>query len=404
MRLDMLLARERFTEVLSTTLSNYLRHRFGWEGEITWGNSSVSARDLLINAKLNLIFPASFDTDALRQLAAEYSFHPNWVRRTIQRAYVRYTVARPFRRIFSSAHIKVLPWPEEVSNWCILPGNHSIRIVDIFHDECIVLAKVGFNQKLMESLVRLRYEFPDLPSPRLLEANLQEGWYREQRIRGLPLNRICDLGDAMKTLLTARSAMAKLYRQTLKQEPVNKWLSDRLLQVNSLVEKLPPIYSAESREEVVNYANWLKKNIVFQFHDSDGVNILTAQTHGDFQPANILMPKTEVGESLYLIDWEYSTRRCVWYDALVFDLQSRFPVGLASRIRVWLNNVAKQRETLAWCEGEAAGWTSQSYVWAFLLDDLLLRLTDTTIPGLRTVDAGFTSFMHELSQLKREMV
>jgi len=55
-----------------------------------------------------------------------------------------------------------------------------------------------------------------------------------------------------------------------------------------------------------------------------GGQILTALTHGDFQPGNILVD----GDRVWLIDWEYSARRQVGYDALVYALCSRFPSPL----------------------------------------------------------------------------
>ena len=36
---------------------------------------------------------------------------------------------------------------------------------------------------------------------------------------------------------------------------------------------------------------------------------------------------------MWLIDWEYSDRRQVGYDALVFMLRARFPRGLADRLQ-----------------------------------------------------------------------
>ena len=58
----------------------------------------------------------------------------------------------------------------------------------------------------------------------------------------------------------------------------------------------------------------------------------TAQSHGDFQPANILIPTVSDQRNVYLIDWEYTDKRCRWYDAMVFVLNSRSPIGLAGRV------------------------------------------------------------------------
>lgn len=399
MRLDMLLAREYFPEVFSCSLSAYLRFKFRWNGEIIWSRTCDYPNSFLVNAKLNLVFPIGIDAKILQGLAAEYSYHPNWLRRLLQRFYIYCSLSRAFRRVFSSAYINAA-WPSDASGWCIIPGNHSIRIVDIVGDECIVISKVGFNPQFLNSLIRLRQDFPELPGPRLYEANLQEGWYREQKISGLPLNRIDDTDSVAKTLRTAQTAMAGLYRKTLLRQTVSDWLDEKLQQVVTLASSLPSVYSIELQEAVVDCARSLVKLIHLNFSDTVGASVLTAQTHGDFQPANILMPVGESSEAVYLIDWEYSARRCVWYDALVFDLRSRFPAGLCARIEDWLDNNAQQHETLAWCAGEEAGWRPESYIGAFLIDDLLLRLTDTTIPGLRKPDAGFLSFLNEISGLK----
>ena len=58
--------------------------------------------------------------------------------------------------------------------------------------------------------------------------------------------------------------------------------------------------------------------------------IVTAQTHGDFHAANMLIEK----DHFWLIDWEYSSRRQIAYDALVYSLASRFPRNLKSAVHI----------------------------------------------------------------------
>lgn len=399
-RLDLLLAREPFVEVFSATLAGFLRQRFGWQGHIAWGRKPSNSTGLLVNAKLNLIFPARCATASLRALGAEYAYHPHFVRRVLQRAYVHHAVSRPLRRLFSSAWVDISPWPEAVSHWCILPGNHSIRIVDMVQDECIVLRKTGFNPALLDNVVRMRQSFPDLPGPRLLEANLEQGWYREQRIAGLPLNRLADPAMVQRSFDAARQALVGLYQRTLLTEPVSEWLDDRLQRITAAVAALPAIYGAEIRERILGLTQGLANRLRQQSTSASRMALPTGFTHGDFQPANILVPALPEDGPVYLIDWEYGGRRCVWYDALVFELRSRFPIGLSGRIAAWKQDTQQQQASLAWCGEVASGWNAASCISTFLLEDLLLRLIDTTIPGLLRQETGFLSFIEELSRLE----
>jgi hypothetical protein len=399
-RLDLLLARETFPDVFVTTLTFYLQHRFGWQGHITWCQEQSTSIGLLVHPKVNLIFPLMCETSDLRALGAEYAYNSKFILRNLQKAYVHFSVSRPLRRLFSIAWVDISPWPEAISNWCILPGNHSIRVVDIGQDECIVLRKTGFNPVLLENLVRIRQDFPEIPGPRLLESNLEQGWYREQRVNGLPLNRISDPVTVQSGINAARLAMSRIYLRTLLSEPIDKWLELKLQNITAAVARLPLIYEAEIRRTILNLAQALAIRLQLQVFEKNVINIPTALTHGDFQFANILVPALPEDGPVYLIDWEYAGRRCIWYDAMVFELQSRFPKGLSQRVVAWLQDHQRQQLSLEWCGEAAMGWNSLTCLIVFLLEDLNVRLMDTMIPGLLQQEFGFLLFIEELIALE----
>lgn len=404
MRLDLLLAREPFSDIFVDTLAEYLKNRLGWRGLITWRMGRTRAADLLVNDKLNLIFPAASSTATLRGLAAEYAFHPHPMRHFLQRGYVYYAVARSLRRLFACASITLTPRLDVASSWCILPGNHSIRIVDFASNQCIVLRKRGFNPALLEAIVWMHRDFPELPSPRLLEANLEEGWYREQRVVGLPLNRVTNSGKAHESLKIARQAMASLYQKTLQAIPLVAWVEERLHSISGAVASLPEIYEAEIREQIIDLSRNLANGLQQQLPTIGWITVPTVLTHGDFQPANILVPVGPAEEGVYLIDWEYVGRRCIWYDALVFELKSRSPRGLSVRVTEWLQDTERQWGSLKWCGEASPSWSSGSRIDAFLLDEVLVRLVNTMIPGLRQKDIGLLDFIDELKQLVERSV
>ncbi len=59
--------------------------------------------------------------------------------------------------------------------------------------------------------------------------------------------------------------------------------------------------------------------------------ITLAQSHGDFQPGNILVERAT--DRVLIVDWEYSEQRSYGYDFWVYDLAMRSPAGLADRVR-----------------------------------------------------------------------
>jgi hypothetical protein len=399
MRIDLLLAREAFPDVFSQTIGAYLRQRFGWSGQIQWRfGRRYGSETMLVNEKLNVIFPSSVQTSQMRGLAAEYSYHPNPVRRVLQTLYTRYAVARPLRRALSCATILIDPWPAALQDCCILAGNHSIRIVDFARDECVVICKQGFRKNYLYASIALRMQYPDLPSPRVLDANIAEGWYREKRVFALPLNRVADGRRVERALTDAHMAMARLYDQTKQDIPTCDWLASKLEDIRQALEQLPFIYGQDVHERVMGIANSLA-NAMHRLTTTNS-KMPIAMTHGDFQPANILIPNGIASDSVYLIDWEYSAARCRWYDALVHELRSRFPRGLAHRVRNWIRNGSVPGSLFWCCAASTNQFTSEEIAASFLLEDLLFRIADTTIPGLLCQSTGYLSFLDEVEQLK----
>ena len=401
MRLDLLLAREPFPEVFAATLANYLEQQFGWRGEVRWRNGRNGRRDgFLVNDKLNLIFPPSAATEQLRALSAEYAYHPNPVHRLFQNLYVRYAVSRPWRWWLASAQVSIEPWREDFSGWVILGGNHSIRIVDLERDRCVVIRKIGFQPEFLNAAIDLRVRYPDLPGPRLLEDDASAGWYSEERIRGFPLNRSANAALVERTSMAARQAMASLYKRTAEEVPLQHWIEDRLERVDAAVAALPPVYVEATRCQIRSAAEDLANGL--RNGASTIATVATAATHGDFQPANILIPEHAANGPVYLIDWEYSAVRCRWYDPLVFELRSRFPVGLAERVNAWTENEARRPQTLSWCGcGDLGHWSARNLVAAFLLDDLLLRVRENAIPSMRRESSGLRIFLDALDTLRQ---
>lgn len=401
MKLDLLLEREPFEEIFVTTLSKYLNEHFGWTGEIQWNPDVKEQKHFLVNRKLNLIYPDFFTTSELRTLASEYRHNHNLFRRLLQSFYVNYSVSFLLRKFSSSAFLSISPFPKEASHWCILPGNRTIRIVDIVHNHCIVLHKKGFEKKKFNQTISIRKKIVDMPGPRLLDSNTQQGWYTEERIYGTPINRIGKSEYKVDCLIAAKSALLSLYQNTARIELLSVWCQQKVEQINNYANKLPSVYNKMIKVQIKSLLEYYVDQLNSLTADNEKCTLKLALSHGDFQPANILVPKFEKGSSVYLIDWEFSYIRCVWYDALVFDLNSRSPIDLSIRVKNWLTNSDKQARSLGWCGVNISDQSPRFFIITFLIEDLLMRLNDTKVPCLLKEDLGFLTYIEELSKLTK---
>lgn len=127
-----------------------------------------------------------------------------------------------------------------------------------------------------------------------------------------------------------------------------------------------------------------------------GSPVAVVQTHGDFQPANILV----AGNAAWLIDWEHTAPRQAAYDLLVLATGSRF-AGFSDRIRHFLANGSREWDGLfkdcpflAW---QDAAMRKTSVV-LFLLEELEMRLRQDANPLFQKPGEGFDIFLQDMRE------
>jgi hypothetical protein len=389
-RLDLLLEREPFVENFQATLEEYLSSVHGWDGVVRWvTGAGGSGQRLLVNKKLNVIYPAGLDRRWVRLMTAEFAYHPRLLRRMLQTVYTRWAVSPPFDRLISDAHVNICPRTEVLDNCCIIPGNHSLRLVDFASDSCVVIRKQGFSSAFMEAEIALRRSPGSLPVPQLLAADPQAGWYEEERVTGLPWNRLADPVLKERAFALAHAALDQHHNESAEESSYEAWLARKSAALADAMAALPGVYGEAQKGTIQE----LIDQLMGQAARGSGNGVTTCMSHGDFQPANILV-KAGDGPTIYLIDWEYADRRICYYDALVFALEARFPGGLGARVEALLN-YGRGRRLLA-------GWSlfgedfDRRQIALFLLEDLLLKLEELAIPGLKRQSASLDKFLQEV--------
>ena len=399
MKLDQLLKREAFHDIFEKTLRSYLVAKEDWNGEFHWDSKmKKGSMNLIINKNINLFFPIRSSRKDIEFLAKEYTYHVKPWRRVLQAIYVYLSLTKCFRNLFASQRLSIEPSPKSLSNICIIPGNHSIRIIDLDFQRCLVLAKSVYGIKKLKNTVSLRTSFPNLPGPKIITWDKTGKWYVEERIFAVPIDRLSNSKNILKPLAAARLFLNELYRSTHEFSLVSKWFEKKFKQLEVAINYLPNCYSSNDIDTFKDLNILLKgsyKNLTY-----GGQHIDISQTHGDFQAANILFPETPDEHGVYLIDWEYSGIRCMHYDAFVYYLNARSPINLSDRINRLCNNDEKMKTILTFCNLELNKKnTSNLFIFSFLIDEFLFRLDDGNLPNLLEPSKGLLIFTEEVKKI-----
>ena len=395
MKLEQLIQRERFDSIFISTLTNYFSKTTKWKGSISWGHhGGKEDLNLIANSKLNIIYPINLPKSELLPIVSEYSYHTNPLRHLLHKIYIAITLDPIFRKFFSRIKIKITNKSTLPNNFCILPGNHSIRIINLDLDQCVVLLKEGYDKNKINNSLSIRSAFIDLPGPKIINSSPIEGWYTEERIRGLPIDRVLNIKRANKSLSATKDFLAKLYKETLQSEVSLNFLRDKFHAIDKAISSLPDCFLESDLQELKDLKLTLVEISKSLFNEIELVEV--SQTHGDLQAANILIPFQDSSREVYIIDWEYSDIRCLHYDWFVYGLKSRSPDGLSKRIISLVNSDEYTLSKIDWYDFSGISIHKvKAMIILFLVEEFLFRLDDTNLPNLFVKPKGFTIFLFE---------
>jgi hypothetical protein len=393
------MAREKFPDIFCVTISNYFQQSSSWSGEVVWGShGSDCDLNFLVNSKLNLIFPTSLPKKYLIPLAAEYSFHPHPLKRWAQSTYIFLALSPILRYFFCHEKLHITNKTCIPHNICILPGNHSIRLIDIDKSECVVIKKEGFSDDKIKNAALTRLSYSNLPGPKILFYDKENSWYLEERIFGLPINR-CEQPHAINISLSATKRFLKnMYQKTSNSVNAAVYIEQKFNEIDIAISSLPKCYEQADAAYLRNIKTKLFNLVTNIIENKFFISI--AYSHGDLQDANILVPSFNDTRKVFIIDWEYAGVRCQHYDWFVYGLKSRTPKGLANRITKLINTNYHLRTQIDWYNFSGIySHELKVLIYLFLIEDFLFRLDDTNIPNLPQKSEGFLTFVDELGLL-----
>lgn len=417
MRISLLLRREPFGEILSATLERFLPQLTGRAHQVKWypraarrapfggGQSHAHAageQSWLCNFYLNAIFTSEAGGKTLEPVVREFGRSAVWWRRPAQKAYVDLAAWRLTAALLAQARVGITPAIPDDGDLLFVGGNHKLRLLDRKNKRAYGIHKEGFSTNFLAREIDARRlaEKLALPVPKLDMVAADGTWFSEHYISGTPLNRIVERATAEGVLVEMKSALARLSLHTLRETSVGVYVAELAANIRRDVAANKLLGAAAAAGGRIAWEERLQKMLRL-LEPEGGRSIRTALAHGDFQPANIL----HHGESSssWLIDWELSARRQAGYDALVYAMRSRFPVGLAARLRgFWQAGGAEpESECLladwpgtAWESGEARKLSAT----LLLLEDAAMQLEENANPRFVSLGEGLTLLEAEIDE------
>jgi hypothetical protein len=382
MRISVLQQREPFGNILESTLTTFVREVLGCSSVVHWYERWGATRQTnpqeqlwLCNIYLNAIFVPTANQSIFDPIRREFARSVVAWRRPLQRAYVALALSRLGAAHLAQSGMSLTPGLPCAEQLLIVPGNHKIRVLDYHTRTVYGILKSGFAPEFVRREIETRRLAGELglPVPALDHVSPDGSWFKERYVSGTPLNRLAEPVLARCAVKDAAAAMSVLLNRTLCEQPLDEYTEGLAARARSLISA-SALLSVMQKQSLFQSINRLLKVLSVE-GPSIGGRVNTAMTHGDFQPANILLNR----DGVWLIDWEYSARRQAGYDALVFALGARSVDGLAQRIQTLLHN------TVDVPFGLLSNWPGvewqrpaarQVYLWLFLLEELVLHLEE----------------------------
>ena len=398
MKISLLIQREPFGEILARTLSDFFQSRFGVPRMVEWwetqssGNPNSNSQIWFCNPYLNAIFVPEVRKEVFLPVIQEFSRSTKWWRRPFQKVYVDLSAAPMTRRWFARAALEISPPLAGAENLLMLGGNHHIRLLDYNEGVAFVIRKAGFDRELLVNDIHVRRENPYLPSPRIQDIAEDGSWYSEELILGLPVNRLKDIEQGKEAVRSTMVSLLQLYEKTAQRVKADEYACEIIERIEKRIRESPH-FDKETRGDISENLRSLKKII----NSWQSKEIVIAQSHGDFQPANILLGK----EKTWLIDWEYTGKRQVAYDGLVFALKARFAERLGQRLsQAMAGNLPECEQLMAAIP--YAQWQVRdercTILTLFLLEDMELKVMEACNSMFFGLDQGFGLFWKEVKR------
>lgn len=308
MRLSELRDREPVDAIVRSTLASDWSRISGREVRVDPGAQN-GAQEWVENRVLS----AFHTRDASREVRAFmrdlYRFTPSKLRTLPQLAAVTIASSSIAAKHLTRPAFWVAPPSLAAAEMLIVPGNERIRIFDFDRQRARVVLKHGLDTSGTKAELALRAVAA--PQWLTIEASDPDGlWFEEPLLNGYTLPRCPPWYPHGRLRSAADELLNELHHRTASATAARTYAE----QVGAA---LPAAVDGPLRDALMMEA-------------ARASDVELVQSHGDYQSGNVFVERST--RRVVLIDWEYSGQRQRGFDALVLQLDSRHPIGLAARL------------------------------------------------------------------------
>ena len=383
MKISLLKKRENFHSILVSSIEKFCSDYFNHEVSLAEPDSEKLL--FRINPHINLIYPTSLGYSKRLLFSREFSYADGKIKRLLQSFYCCICISRFFETWLSPKLFSCSTSVPGMTNWAILPGNHSIRIVDLYNDISFVILKKGFEKKFLKAEVDIRVSSPFIKAPRIISVCPQFNWYSEKRINGLPLNRISSLSRRKQVMEIAFDNLLEVQERAIEE------ISGRgyLLEITNTLEQCVRNTQTLSHE-TLSLLSYLRVQVQTVLKSAEDIKIELSQTHGDFQEANII----DDGENVWIIDWEYSEKRSRFYDFITMDCSTR--VGNSVHLRFFSKFKECQANGGIKFGNAFQPGSAHLLLAIYIIEDVLLKVMEVSAEAIQQKEMTLKPYLVEL--------
>ena len=331
MRVAEMRAREDFDAVLTATLSNGWSQQIGTEMSVSASKGSQGLA-FRYHRFLGAYYTSHLGSRGRQFLRDGIRFTPNRRRLMAQWLATELLGNQVGLKLLSQGGFWLSPPVKEAQQWVVIPGNQRVRVFDFSTMTTRVFLKEGFQARTMQQEIALRGSGKPGPFQPISAACPNGTFLEEPILDGWDLNRVPPWMNRKKLKKRARNLLLRWLERT--QETVSRrdYVNDLVLRLNDSIKKVRIRYGDRLPQAESWIASLQERTEILPDQ------LITAQTHGDFQWGNVFVDRG--GEDIVLIDWEHNKRRSLHYDFFTESLEARrFSLGnrtFVGRMRAYL--------------------------------------------------------------------
>ena len=212
----------------------------------------------------------------------------------------------------------------------------------------------------MKRELHVRENYPFISAPKIIEKNVKAGWYKEEIIYGIPLDRYINSDKELLSFKVLKN-LSRLHHKSREKVVLEDY-------IKILYKIFKKNIKSQKKLNSKNYESLLSfyDGVINMLSGFKSANIYTSYSHGDFHKGNILCCKREAK----IIDWENYKRTHIAYDLITFLLESRSSNNFHKRFRILINEIHNKKTQNLWPEVFDNNKIKIQYLLLFILEDI----------------------------------